>query len=82
MNTINLEKQNQIDDLRIQRAIAGLSAKDQEALRDLIGRTPIDPASNDDADTEFGVGSDIEFNDFEHCVAWWMYGWPSIRKSP
>ena len=69
MNTINLEKQNQIDDLRIQRAIAGLSAKDQEALRDLIGRTPTDPASNDDADTESGVGSDIEFNDFEHCVA-------------
>ena len=69
MNTINLEKQNQIDDLRIQRAIAGLSAKDQEALRDLIGRTPIDPASNGDADTESSAGSDIEFNDFEHCVA-------------
>lgn len=60
MNTINLEEHNKVDDLRIQRAISGLTERQLTELRELV-------AGQQRGDSR--AESEAEFGEFDHCVA-------------
>ena len=62
MNTINLEEHNHVDDLRIQRAISGLTDQQVGLLQRLLAAHQDDPNAGDIEQPE-------EFGEFDHCVA-------------
>lgn len=70
MNTINFDEHNQIDDLRIRRAISGL---DESQMRQLIAlyreRDREDEQADPDGFNDFNDLSEFDgFNEFDHCV--------------